>query len=586
MRASVSSFEDQVCGLACLGSRPWARIIGIAIVVLLVSSSAFGDFLVQPIMIKRQVHPGRTVPLEFKLENLGRDTTELVSLKLADLTQNIHGVWQEVEPDDPNNTVDVSKLRSCKSWLTIDVESAVVDPAQVVPITLLANIPGGTRGFYFAALVAETAPRQVQLDSAGALIGLRYIVPIILESQAGAPLPHAVTLTDVGLEYHPATLKNPTAAVYATMNITNNGGTYSRLQGILRVHQEVGGNWRRVADLKLTPTGIIPGVTLNLKEDVGTLLPSGKFRVEGYLYVDGRKGSGYQQIIDFEGDRRIVDPRTIAPIDLDKETLEIEFAPGASRGGAVMVTNVSEYPVTVNVDMVLPPHMENFVNGRNIRGNDLGCADWVNLMPMEFTLQRYARRNVNVNMRVPATATDYSNYYGILRFHTTYADGQAAGMKTVAVCLTNTRAVGEHMIDTELLTLSKSITPGRYIATATFANGGATFCDPRCRGVVTGAGQVKIAQFLMEAAGQTGIFMPFEKRTFSGLLDVADIPVDTYRLTAALVRADDQDQLISETAQNQILIEVYEEGGQKAARVVGWDRRTPDGQAGRTLIKL
>lgn len=582
MRAGTNLFADQMRSMACSGSRSWARIIGITTIVLLAGNCAFADFLVQPIIIKRQVHPGKQVQIEFRVENLSSDTTEQVSLKLSDLTQSVHGMWQQVDPNDPNNTVDVSKLKSCKNWLRCDTASVQVDPFQAVPVNLIATIPGGTRGYYFAALIAETAPRQVDLNGAGALVGLQYIIPIVLECQ-GVPLQHNVQLTDVGLKYYPATLERPNPAVYASMTIVNNGGTYSRLQGVLRVQQQVDNNWRRVADLKLTPCGIIPGVTLKLNEDVGTILPSGKYRVEGYLYVDGRRASGFQNEIDFEGDRRIVDPRTSAPIDLDKDSLFLDVVPGASRGGSVLVTNVCEDPVTVNVELVLPSHMQN-VAVRGIRGNDLSCAEWARLMPSEFTLQRYTRRNVNVNVKVPATATDSSNYYGTLLFHTTYADGSPAGTKAVNVCLTNTRAQAVHQIDTELFTLAQS-TPGRYIATSTFLNGGATYCDPRCRGIVTAPGDAKIYQFLMESSGQTNVFTPFEKRTFSGVMDVATIPVGKYRLTAALVQANAQDQLVSENAQNQIIIEVYEEAGQKMARVIGFDQ-APDGKVGRTLIKL
>lgn len=586
MRANVSPFDSLMRGLACFGSRSWPQIIGTAIVTLLMSSSAFADFMVQPITIRKQVHPGRQVQIEFRLENLSADSTEQVFLKLAELTQDRQGIWDDVDPNDPSNTVDVSKLRSCRGWLKYDVASVVVDPLQFVPVTIVANIPAGTRGYYFAALVAETAPRQTEIDGpyGGALVGLQYIVPIILEVQ-GLPLQHDVRITDVGLEYLPATLDRPTAAVSAWMNIANFGSTYSHLQGMLRVQQEVGGNWRRVGDLKLSPCGIIPGVSLKLTQDVGTMLPSGKYKVDGYLYVDGRRGSAYSNELDFQGDRRIVDPRTLAPIDLDKENLFIDVVPGGSRGGAVMVTNVSENPVTVRMEFVSPAHMCNMISGRQVRGDDLSCAAWANVMPMEFTLQRYARRSVNVNLKVPAAATDYSNYYGTLNFHTTFADGSSAGTRTVDVCVTNTRVPATPLIDKVLFTLSESITPGRYIATATFSNGGVTYCEPRCRGLVTGQGGAKIYQFLMEASDEPGVFLPFEKRTFSGVLDVAEIPVGDYRLTAILVRADAQDQSVADDSQNQVIITVYEEGGQKAAKVAGWDR-TPDGQTGRTLIKL
>jgi len=587
MGADVNLLEDQVRGLTCVGSRSWARIIGITMIVLFAGSSAFGDFLIQPIIIKKQVQPGRRIPIPFKVENMGRDTTERVTLRFAELTQDIRGVWKEVDPNDPNNTVAMSKLRSCKSWLRCDVQEVTVDPIQVVPITMFATIPPGTRGYYFAAMIASTEPRQTDIDGpyGGALVTLRYIVPIVLESQAGMPLPADIDLTDVGMEYLPPTLENPTAAVTASMYVTNNGGTYSRLLGVLRVLQDVGGNWRRIADLKLSPLGIIPGVSLKLTQDVGTLLPSGRYRVEGYLYVDGRRGSAYEREFDFQGDRRVVDPRMLAPIDLDKEDLFIDIVPGSSRGAPILVTNVSEDPVTVTVECVPPVQMHNFVNGRNLRGNDLSCADWAVVMPAQFTLQRYTRRNVNVNMRVPAAATQYSHYYATLRFHTTYADGSSAGTKTVNVCLANTRTTAKNLIDSEFLTLAET-TPGRYIATATFANGGTTYVNPRCRGLVTGGtGDQRINQFLMEASGQEGILLPFEKRTFSGVLDVADIPVGDYRLTAILVEANDPDQMIAEDAQNQIIITVSEENGQKVARTGGWDKAV-GGTTGRTLIKL
>ena len=50
-------------------------------VVLLAGSSAFGEFLVQPIILRQQVMPGRrSVRLNFKIENLSPDATEQVTL--------------------------------------------------------------------------------------------------------------------------------------------------------------------------------------------------------------------------------------------------------------------------------------------------------------------------------------------------------------------------------------------------------------------------------------------------------------------------------------------------------------------------
>ena len=68
---------------------------------------------------------------------------------------------------------------------------------------------------------------------------------------------------------------------------------------------------------------------------------------------------------------------------------------------------------------------------------------------------------------------------------------------------------------------------------------------------------------------------------------MSDIPVGAYRLTAVLeyFGRNTQSQAAVDNPQNQVLIEVYEQGGQKAARVAPWDQ-APDGKVGKTIIQL
>lgn len=586
-QADANLSESRAGGPAGAGTRSLARIIGIGMLVLLAGNTAFAEFLVQPIILKKQVLPGRRVPIEFVIENLSRNTTEEVELKLADLTQDPNGVWMEVQAGDPNNTVDVSSLRSSRSWLTCTIDTVKLDPWQRVPVHLVADIPPGTRGFYFAALIAKTAPRETAIEGVTSFMSVQYLVPVILEVQAGTTR-HDVVLTDVGLKYRPETVENPTASVIATMDIVNKGGTYSRLMGQFRIWQMSRGYWRKTAELVLPETGIIPGVSLNLKQDIGTLLSNGKYKVEGFLYVDGRRGNGVDKEIDFTGDRRLAVSKVLVPIDLDKENLFIDVTPGSTRNGSIQAANGSQEQVKVNVEFILPEHMLNAISGRGVKGEDLGCADWVTVNPQEFTLQPHGRRNLNVIVRTPDTATQYSHYYGTLRLHVTYPDGSPAGMRTVGVCLRNGKMNAQNQIDARTISLAES-TASRYIVTALFANGGVTHVVPKCRGYLTAAGDAKYKQFLMssEAFGQTGIFLPFETRTFSGVLDLSDIPEGAYRLTAVLEcpGRNAKGELVTENIQNQILIEVSPQGGQMIAKPAPWDK-APDGKIGKTTIQL
>lgn len=589
MRADMNLSGNRPNATGCVGSKPLATIIGMMLVVLLLGSSAFGDFLIQPIILKQQVSPGkRGVRLNLHLENLSRDTPEVVALRLGELTQNSSGVWIEARADDPENPVNISSLRSCRDWLTCDTQGTQLAPWQRTPVTIVANIPAGTRGFYFAALIAETVPREMVVNGVTSMTTLQYLVPIVLEA-ASTPLQHDIKLTNVGLTYVAPTLDNPTAQVLGSLEIVNNGGTYSRLQGTMRVwRQSTRGHWTKAADLTLPDSGIIPGVKLNLMQDLGVLLPSGKYKMEGYLVVDGRRGNAISEEIDFEGDRRVVDTRDLASIDLDKEELFIDILPGSIRQGSILVGNGCEDPVTVNAEFILPPHMLNIINGQGIKGDDLGCADWVTLQPSQFKLNGYGRRNLNVIVRMPATATKYSHYYGTLRLHTTYEDGSPAGTKTALVCLNNTKVAAENLIGSTTFTLAE-LTPSRYLVTAGFLNSGVTYVTPKCRGALTGPLSAIYKQFLMnsEAHGQTGILLPFETRAFSGILDISEIPPGTYRLTAVLEHGtrSAQNPGPATNTQNQMLIEVSEQGGQKTAKTVPWDQAT-DGTPGRTVIQL
>jgi peroxiredoxin len=158
------------------------RIIGTMAILLLLGGSAFGQFVVQPIIMKRQVSPGaRGVPLDFKIENLASDSTAQVALRLVDLAKDSNGIWMEVDPNDPNSHA----LQSCKGWLTCPVSTVQVDPNQVVPIPITADIPSDANGLYFAALIVGASSGETSEDApwGDALVQIQYLAPIILDVQ-------------------------------------------------------------------------------------------------------------------------------------------------------------------------------------------------------------------------------------------------------------------------------------------------------------------------------------------------------------------------------------------------------------------
>ena len=556
-------------------SRRCGRIIGILAVVLLAGSSSFGQIAVQPIMLNKPVRPGRRFVTTITLQNQSRDLTETITLSLMELTQTPGGMWQEFEPDDPNYA-SVPRNASCREWLHLPTDSVTVGPYGSVPINMSITVPPGIRGHYFAALVARSEPRLVEEEGMLSGFSVEYIVPIILEVQ-GMVLRQKIELVDADLEFRPQSV-DETAASMVSMNIKNNGGTFSHVVGMIRVWGQWEDHEQKVADLRFRPMAIMPGVEFHLTRDIERFLPAGPYKLEGYIYVDGRRGGMIRKEVQFSGDPRAVsrDVKTQVPLDIVPMDVVLESTPGAMRTTHVTVQNGSEEVVNVNTRVVIPAQMQQAFTAKGVKGEELSCANWLTVKPEQFSLQPFGRRNITLMARMPKSLGNHPNYYGILVLDGTYPDGQRAGVTGARVSVDDTRVNAIPEIAPQLLSITES-SPSRYLATATFVNTGETHIQPRCQGVVTYGGQAAVSmRFLMtsnEAYRQDSMMMPMETRMFSGVLDVSGMSPGTYVLTAAL-------EYEGGNVQQQRAIEIVSEGGQKVARIVDMS------QVPKTVIKL
>jgi hypothetical protein len=542
------------------------RVIGLLTVVLLAGNSAFADFFVQPMILRMTAQPGQRYVREMKLENSDPQSAETLTLRLAELTQKPDGSWMELRAGDPNLSKAV--IRSCKDWLTVPENNIQVPAYQIVPFNLQVNVPPGTRGFYFASIIATTAPRLIE-TSQGVVnaVNVEMVIPIILEIQ-NIPMPRRIGLTGVGLDAQVQTEQAP-AASNIIVDIANNGGSFSRLLPVVRVSAQEGTHWRRISEVKLPELVIMPGVKLHVKQDAGQALPSGNYRLDAFLFVDGLRGPRISNEVVFKGDPRI--PSTglkgDIPLTMQPAPLFIEMVPGAARSAVVNVLNGSEDEITINAEAVLPPHMES-AQVQGIRGDDLSCANWVTVNPSKFTLKGHSRRSIGILARMPKEAGKYPSYYADLKLHLFYADGKAAGTKETWICVENKPVTGTPSLEAKVLTVSET-SPSRYLVTGAFGNYGATHVNSlTCQGYLSvvggggvGASIYKRFQMTCEAVGQTGILLPFQTRSFSGVLDVSDVPENDYYVTAVLNWPGGP----ADGVQKQLVIKVKEQGGRKVA---------------------
>jgi hypothetical protein len=561
-----------------------ARIIGLLLVVLFAGNSAFADFFVQPMILRMTVQPGKRYTREMKLENSDPKEAETLTLRLAELTQKSDARWAEFQPDDPN--FSKATVRSCSSWLTLPPGEIKVGGYQIVPFNLQIDVPAGTRGFFFAAIMATTAPRLVTLATGNvAPVNMVLVVPVILEVQS-TPMPRNISLTDVGLKFQAPTGETP-AANSATLDIANNGGTFSRLLPVVRLWGQSDGHWKKMGEIKFREITIMPGVKLSVRTNVGQALPSGDYQLEGFLFVDGQRGAVIRKVVKFEGDPTLaITMRGQASLSVEPSSLIVDnVIPGATRSMPIQVTNGSEEDVTVNAEVLLPDHMLSAVTPQGVKGDDLGCAGWVTVNPPTFTMKGHGRRSVVILTKMPKESGKYPSYYGTLRLHVSYADGKPAATKDSLICVQNKKVVGTPLLGATVLTVSES-GPSRYLASASFSNLGETHVTAlSCQGALSkvgagggGAAIVKWFQMSSEAYGQTGLLIPFESRSFSGALDVSNVEPGAYFVTSILKYAGGP----ADGIQKQITIEVNEQGGRKYARMVDLGNKT----GGPQVIKL
>lgn len=573
------------------GVRFLPRLIGVLSVILVTCGSAFGQFMVQPMRINVGTYPGRRTVTAFTIENQNADSETSVDLRLLDVTQDSSGMWQTIEPDaevveDPNGArwvnvgteyqpirVDISRMRSCVDWLRLEKDVVDLPPLRRETLNLWVRVPTGKQGYYCAALVAQTRIAVDDETGVRAPVILQFLIPVIVNVQGRAPRDE-VKLVDAGLAFRPASDIHP-AATLVTLGVDNDGPTYVRMVGVTRVYGERGGHWQRITEMQYPDTGIIPGVKINLQQDIGRQLPSGKYRLEGALYINGRRADRIQREIDFSGDERVRDFDLEVALDLNPREVPIDVMPGATRTTIMQVANTSQSPVTVDAALLLPDHMTDraIVNaeGNSVRGQDFGCVDWVTIQPTQFRLRGYGRQNLRIVARMPRLTDPLPHYYSTVRLRATYDSGEMAGTTEGLVYLNSRGVEGTPNVQcTQPLSISES-GPSRYVVTARFSNLGDTHVQPRCRLLLTqvaaGAAGMTWRNIEMSSAtfNQRGNMLPLERRTFTEILDVASVPPGTYYLTAVLQYAG------GATAQRQEAIRITEEGGRKVVELISLD---------------
>ena len=532
-------------------------VIGIALAALLLSAgSASGQFIVSPMKIMLQPRPGRPARETIEIQSHDPSEISIIDFRVAELSQDEYGEWIFIEPNDPILESGTIKLSSCREWISFDPNTISLNPLTMAPVVVTLKVPPRIRGFYGAAILATLRPRP---DVTGVAFVLRFLIPVLVEIQGRIPR-NEVEMTDIGMEFsEPNGLKPATTLV--TMDIANEGGTYSSLTGLVRVRGFWGGHWREITVANMGESSIIPGAKFKLRHNIMRSLPPGRYRLHGALFVDGRPVKGIEKEIDFAGDPRAKKTATDAPLILEPREITIDSLPGATRTTTLKVHNIADETVSIRTIVALPRILDGIARSDGLKGEDLNCAEWVSIEPDKFTIGANSSKNIRIMSEMPNPTSMHPCYYAILYLQALYSDGQNAGVTTAPICVLNKRVEASPTVQKGKLTLSELEGPSKYLVVSEFSNFGSIHFEPHCRVALTTLTGITIDKIILSSS-KTGLMIPFETRSFSGVFDFSKVAAGTYRVTGLLEYAP------GEVLSKQIAIQVSVFGDQRVVQIL------------------
>ncbi|MHC4122474.1 MAG: hypothetical protein ACYSSI_02785 [Planctomycetota bacterium] len=479
-------------------------------------------FLVKPLKIELSARPGKTAQEVIELRNLETDRFRILDLRLVELEQTEEAYWRVIEAE-PNK--DTSNPYSCLKWIKLSANSVRIDPLGMKTVTLKIKAQPNARGFYYAGMTVQTRP---SLNVSGIPVVARILVPIIFEVQSRAVL-QKINLTDIGVEFQPQSGEKK-ATTILSMRVANEGRTYSRLTGNAKVQNLLGGYWRDITEVMYREVGILPGMNLKLKGDVGRSLPPGKYKLKGKLYVDGRRVKPIETEVSFGGDPNVTGVAADAVLELEPTSISVVTVPKARRSSVLKVRNPSDNAITVRGGVVIPQALESVALGE-LRGEDLVCSEWITIEPANFIVPPGRQQSIRIVVKMPESEKAHANYYSNLGLWSSYPDGQNAGVTMSLINVQNKRIEAKPLVQPMKLSIAVE-EASRYAVVGRFGNVGNVHVIPRCSArILTAEGRIARRSVL---TGDIGLMLPLEIRNFSGLVNFGLIPAGVYRLEAVL----------------------------------------------------
>lgn len=493
--------------------RHCVRLAAFAILAAVASTAFAADFSVRPMTLRANPAPNESLVLPLQVLNTAIDQAQQVSLQLVPLTESPQGSW--------TIAVDRTDTPSSLPWTTLSATSVDVGPQQAADVSVTIRPPASARGYYFAGIIAESITPD---NPGGVAVQIRYLVPVVVRVR-GRPIISRTGLSDVIMTYRDGDPDSATTT--AEMEITNSGQAISRVRGELTIERQTANQWRTVTRVPVAERSIIPGVTLTLGSDLKRRLPSGPYRLQGKLFVDGRRVAPLSKVIDFQGDPG-AQVAYDATLRLKPGTIDVDIVPRATRTTILSIENTNPDPVRISMAVRTPGSLAG-VKRDELSGDALSAEPWTRIQPHAFTLSGGGRQNVRVVTSVPKSGVEHANYYADLVLQGTYPDGQSAGETISTIRLRNATMKPDPGAVIDGVSIVEGDHADTFLRMKIINTGDTDFMPAASASVVSADGLVLANADL---SGEPEPLLPLGERNLSGKLDISRLEAGTYGLAA------------------------------------------------------
>jgi len=481
---------------------------------------------VQPASHEVSVKAGVTYELPLILRNNQSDIPNTVEISALYLQQSLGG-FEAIEVEKITPEV-LRSFPSCLPWMRLPNQTRLtLQPLDQQNLSIRMSVPASARGFYCAALIVASQKPQPETKLK---VVLRFVIPILVHVEAGVSKKGG-TVQDASAAFTPSAQTHPAGTVVACM-VKNTGDALARFSGRGDVFQVRNGRKRRVISATFEERRIIPNATVALNFLSLNRLPSGPYRFEGVISMEGQRLPDFQKEIVVQGDPSVTAAEANVEISLSPDPLEFNATPGATRGLPFKVLNSSSDPIVVEGTVTTPTTLMG-ATGPFGAGEDFSIAGWCTQPVANAVVGGGQERTLRILTSVPEGLLSKPFYYGELHLVAKTREGAVVGSGTLLL-------IGKNKTVLPVLRFAASgdiqisqVKDHTYGFTCQFSNSGNAIVEPQVEARVVDSARIATI-LILQASGIPKRILPTQRVRPSGQIDVNQLKDGEYVLEVVM----------------------------------------------------